>query len=109
MRPEVAKAIHYIKQHLQDELSLHTLSQVTQISPTYLSRLFKKDIGLSIIDYISEQRINQAKQYFMEGSYRNHELAEMVGFHNYSYFCTMFKKMTGMTPNEYKNSVRTIR
>jgi two-component system response regulator YesN len=71
-----------------------------------LGQLFKKEVGSSIVDYIQEQRMEQAKRYLASGEFRNYELAEKVGFSNYPYFCTMFKKHTGMTPNQYRSSVK---
>lgn len=103
-RPEIARTIDYIKHHLDEDLSLEYLSNIVELSPTYLGRLFKRDIGMSMIDYIMEQRIQLAKKHLMDGTYRNYELAEKIGFKSYSYFCTIFKKVTGQTPNEYKNS-----
>ena len=60
-------------------------------------------MGISIIDCIMEQRIHLVKKHFVAGTYRNYELAEKAGFKSYSNFCTIFKKITGKTPNEYKN------
>jgi two-component system response regulator YesN len=107
LRPEIAAAVHYIKKHLHLELTLDLIASTVQLSPSYFGHLFKKEVGVSLIDYIVEQRIELAKTYLADGQYRNYELAEKIGFQNYSYFCTIFKKHTGMTPNEYKNANKT--
>ncbi|WP_135550468.1 response regulator [Paenibacillus cymbidii] len=106
VRPEIAKAVHFIKHRLREELTLDIIAREVQLSPSYLGQLFKKEVGSSIVDYIMEQRIDQAKRYLIGGDYRNYELADKVGFSNYSYFCTLFKKYTGMTPNQFRSSVR---
>jgi two-component system response regulator YesN len=103
-RPEIALAIQYIKKHLDTDLSQETVATMVELSPAYLGRIFKRDMGISMTDYITEQRIQLAKKHLVDGTYRNYELAEKIGFTSYSYFCTIFKKVTGQTPNEYKNS-----
>jgi two-component system response regulator YesN len=107
LRQEISTAVQYIKKHLHAELTLDGIAGIVQLSPSYFGHLFKKEMGVSLVDYIIEQRIELAKTYLVEGKYRNYELAEQIGYQNYSYFCTTFKKHTGMTPNEYKNSHKT--
>lgn len=104
IRPDIAAAVHYIKTHLDQDLTLESIAKEAQLSVSHLCFLFKKEIGTSVVDYILDQRIEAAKSYLRNGQYRNYELASRVGFHNYSYFCTTFKKHTGMTPNEYKQA-----
>lgn len=105
-RPEIVKSLQFIQLHLSAELTLDTIAEHVQLSPSYLGYLFKKEIGVSIVDFITEQRITLAKTLLSKGQYRNYELAEKVGFRSYPYFCTMFKKQTGMTPNEYKHMTK---
>ncbi|RXZ82638.1 response regulator [Paenibacillaceae bacterium] len=104
LRHELSAAIQYIKTHLSDELNAETIAFKVQLSPSYLGQLFKKEVGVSIVDYILEQRMEMAKHFLQTGQYRNYELASKVGFRSYSYFCTLFKKYTGITPNEYKHA-----
>lgn len=104
LRPEISNAVLFIRQNLQTELTLESIASKVQLSPSYFGHLFKKEMGVSLIEYIVEQRIELAKTWLKDGRYRNYELAEKTGFQNYSYFCTTFKKVTGMTPNEYKNA-----
>jgi two-component system response regulator YesN len=104
LRHELSSAIQYIKTHLSDDLNAETIASKVQLSPSYLGHLFKKEVGVSLVDYILEQRMEMAKHYLQTGQYRNYELASKVGFRSYSYFCTQFKKITGKTPNEYKHA-----
>jgi two-component system response regulator YesN len=106
VRAEIARAIQWIKSRLHEELTLDTIAREVLLSSSYLGQLFKKEVGSSIVDYIQEQRMEQAKRYLTSGEFRNYELAEKVGFSNYPYFCTMFKKHTGMTPNQFRSSVK---
>ncbi|GAA3401011.1 response regulator [Paenibacillus hodogayensis] len=107
LRPEISAAIQYIRSNLHAELTLDTIAHSVQLSASYFGHLFKKEMGVTLVDYIVEQRIEQAKKWLADGKYRNYELAEKIGFSNYSYFCTLFKKQTGMTPNEFKNVHKT--
>ncbi|MBU9711612.1 response regulator transcription factor [Evansella tamaricis] len=106
---QVAEAISFIKENLREELTLNTIAEHVFLSPSYLGRTFKKQMGQSIIDYILDQRMAEAKRLMKESKYRNYEIAEQVGFQNYSYFSTIFKKLENMSPNEYRNSItRTV-
>jgi two-component system response regulator YesN len=105
-RPEIARAKAYIREHLDRELSLERIAEHVQISPSYLGQLFKKETGSTVFEYLNEQRIDLAKQYLISGEYRNYELALKVGCPNYSYFSTLFKKLTGMSPSEFKRQHR---
>jgi two-component system response regulator YesN len=106
VRAEIAKAIQWIKSRLHEELTLDIIAREVQLSSSYLGQLFKREAGSSIVDYIQEQRMELAKRFLASGEFRNYELAEKVGFNNYPYFCTMFKKHTGMTPNQFRSSVK---
>jgi two-component system response regulator YesN len=106
VRPEIAKAAAYIRAHLHEELSLQVIANHVQLSPNYLGKMFRAEIGSPITDFIMEERIQAAKRLMREGILRNYEISEKVGFNNYSYFCTMFKKMAEQSPNEYRNSLK---
>lgn len=108
LRHELSSAIQYIKSHLSDDLSVDSIALKVKLSPSYLGHLFKKEVGVSIVDYILEQRMETAKIYLQTGQYRNYELASKVGFRSYSYFCTLFKKYSGLTPNEYKHAHQPV-
>jgi len=67
-----------------------------------LSKMYKKQTGISLKDYISEYRIEQAKILLRKSELLVSDVAEEVGFDNFTYFSTLFKKYTGMTPNQYR-------
>ena len=77
---------------------------ITQM--VYLARLFKKEVGMSIGAYLHECRIQEAKKLLLQAELPINEVAQRVGYDNFSYFSYLFRKRTGVSPNEYrKNSL----
>jgi len=99
--PTIRKAIDYINLNFSSELSLNTLAHKIQISPFYLSRQFKKETNISIVEYINGKRIEESKFLIKQNNHSITDIALMVGFQNHSYFCKVFKQMTNLTPKEY--------
>ena len=101
--PAVLLSQKYIEDHYdQEELSLQKLADNIQISPTYLSRLLKRELGLSFIDYLTRVRIERAMQLMSDPLIKLYEVAERVGYSNQHYFSTAFKKVVGHSPAEYR-------
>ena len=73
-----------------------------QISPTYLSRLLKQEIGVSFIEYLTHVRVQKAIQLIQDPATKLYEVAERVGYANQHYFSTAFKKVLGVSPAEYR-------
>jgi two-component system response regulator YesN len=73
------------------------------LTPEYLAKLYKKKTGMNLKDYINEYRIEVAKELLKTGEKNISNIAETVGFDNFSYFSTLFKKMTGVSPKDYKH------
>lgn len=93
----------YIKQSFSDpELSLNRAAEQVFISPVYLSMLFKRELGVTFVDYVTATRLEQAKKHLQGGRSKNYEVAAMVGYNDPQYFSNCFKKYTGMTPSEYR-------
>ncbi|QJD86796.1 response regulator [Cohnella herbarum] len=91
----------YIKEHLHEDLSLTKLSEVANLSASYLSRLYKQTTGHGLAEYIAEKRIDKANSLLTETVLKIHEIAREVGL-EHNYFIKMFKKYTHMTPQEYR-------
>lgn len=102
LHPDIGKAIQYIYEHLGDNVTLSRVAEHIHMNPSYLSHLFKEETGENFLDFLTLQRIGKAKEYLASGKYKNYELAEKTGFISYPHFCTLFKKLTGMTPSEYR-------
>ena len=75
--------------------------RMRQRDTEYLSKTYKKQMGVNLKDTIAECRIEEAKRLLERGE-RVSDVAEEVGFDNFTYFSTMFKKYTGITPNQYR-------
>lgn len=99
------EAEQYIREHIAEDISVRELAVRAHVSETHLGRLFKKKHGLTPVDYIHQQRITVAKELLGKPVYTISQVAAMVGFNNYSYFTKTFRKYTGMTPREYRQSV----
>jgi two-component system response regulator YesN len=88
------------------DLSLQEVADRVQVSPTYLSKQLKKELGVSFIDYLTEVRIRKAMQFMNDPSAKVYEIAEMVGYSSQHYFSNAFKKITGISPLLYKKGMR---
>lgn len=86
----------------QGNLSRDELAGMVHVSPGHLGRIFKKEMGLSLSDYIAQRRISVAKQLLAKTNLSITAIAERVGITYSSYFTKMFKENVGMTPQEYR-------
>lgn len=93
---------NYIQEHYADNLTLAVLSNVFFVCPAYLSRLFKKKTGINFVDYLTELRVQKAKEFLAVPSMKVYTVAEMVGYENPRYFSRIFKDSTGMSPQDYR-------
>lgn len=101
----VAKVEKYLKQnYMRYDLSLENVSDILNVNSSYLSVLFKRCTGINFIDYIAELKVNAAKNLLEDPLRSANEIAGMVGYESASYFTRAFKKRTGMTPTEYRQS-----
>ncbi|EES71231.1 response regulator receiver domain protein [Paenibacillus sp. oral taxon 786 str. D14] len=99
----IRNILEYIEHHYQDSLSLKLFADLFQVSPNYVSRLFKEEVGQGLFDYINELRINKAKELLKDYRYKIYEVAEKVGFSNQAHFAIVFNKYTGVSPKQYRN------
>jgi two-component system response regulator YesN len=102
--PIVKRIENYINKNYGDRITLKSLSNLFHINPSYLSHLFYQKTGVSISNHIKNIRIQNAKRLLVSSDYRIHEIADMVGYKEYRYFCTVFKREVGKTPMEYRLS-----
>ncbi len=105
MNRYVQRAIAYIEEHYsEDAISVTKIAASMGVSEGHLSRLFKKDTGQSINNYITCFRIRTAMHLLRDVRYKVYEVCEMVGYHDIAYFSGTFKKLTGMNPSDYQDS-----
>ncbi|WP_194287352.1 response regulator [Gracilibacillus oryzae] len=103
----VQKACTYIDKNYSNDISLEKVASIVKMNPSYFSILFKEEVGLSYIKYITKIRIDKAKLKLKEGK-SIAEVSEEVGYLNHRYFSELFKKMTGLTPGQFKKQQKSI-
>ncbi|MDP4092120.1 MAG: response regulator [Bacillota bacterium] len=96
------KAIDYLKEHYNEQVTLNEVARNIYVSTYYISRMFKKELGKNFVDYLNEIRIEKAKELLKDVQYKAYEIAEMVGIPDAHYFSKLFKKYVGVTPTEYR-------
>ncbi|NOU71393.1 response regulator [Paenibacillus sp. LMG 31458] len=104
----IGRIHHYIHEFLHEDLSLTKLSELVYLSSPYLSRLYKQMTGKGVLDYITEVRINKAKLLLKTGDRKINEIATEIGLESAHYFTRLFKKVTGYTPLEYRDSAKAM-
>lgn len=105
--PLTLKIMQYLHSNFQKKITLEDIGKLTFFSPNYCENIFKRETGRSVIDYLLEIRITQAKRMLAQGTYSLVNISEAVGFDDYNYFSRVFKKRTGYTPNEYRKLIST--
>jgi len=105
INPAVIAAEKYIRTHYNNKLTLDIVAEAVYITPTYLSTLFSKTLGTSFVSYVNQVRIEKAQELLRESNIDPNTLGEQVGFGDYKYFCQVFKRITGVTPNQYRNQI----
>jgi two-component system response regulator YesN len=98
----VRQVIEYLQEHYNEDLTLEDVARKVHISPSRLSHLFKDELGLTIIEYLTDIRITAAKQMLENSDLMVKQIAEKVGYQEASYFTRVFKKNTGVSPAEYR-------
>ena len=101
-RSVVDVIIEYIDNHYQEEINRNELAQIVYLNMDYMSRLFKKEKGISISGYMMQKRIEAAKEMLEETSIPINAVALYVGYSNFSYFSKMFRENVGLSPIEYR-------
>lgn len=98
----IEKINHYIQENYKENIGRNEIGAHFFLVPEYLAKMYKKKTGITLKDYINSYRLNQAKIMLSQSDIRVSEIASEVGFDNFSYFSTLFKKEYGISPNEYR-------
>lgn len=101
----IQKSLSFIHAHYSEDISLKTLADELYISPSYYSFLFKQEMKTNFIDYLNHYRIMMAKELLKDIRLKNYEIAYKVGFQDDKYFFKLFKKYTGLTASQYRESI----
>ena len=97
----IVRAIDYIDSHITQPSSLSRVAKEINVSESYFSMLFKKEVGENCIAYINRKKV-EAAMAMLDEDYLIYEVAEKLGFDNSNYFGKVFKKYTGLTPEQYR-------
>ncbi|MBP1990431.1 response regulator transcription factor [Paenibacillus eucommiae] len=100
--PYALAAKRYIDEHYEDKLHLEDVAGFLYMNPNYFSSLFKREMGLSFVDYVNEFRIRKARTLLVETDEKVYEVSIRVGYSNFSYFNKLFKRLNGVTPQAYR-------
>lgn len=103
---QIVKAITYISEHLHSKIMLSDVSNYLNISDAYLSRVFKKETGMSFKEYVNYEKATAAANLLRYSDYSDLEISNLFCFSSQSYFIKIFRKYLGMTPKEYKKCYR---
>lgn len=101
----IKKAKDYIKANYSKKLTLDSISEEVYLSPNYFSVLFKKVTGETYIEYLQDVRMRAAKKMLEDRTKKVYEVAFAIGYSDYKYFVSKFKKAVGVSPKEYRKNI----
>ncbi|MDP4128084.1 MAG: AraC family transcriptional regulator [Bacillota bacterium] len=102
---KVEEIIQYMHQNINKRVTLTELSEMVQLSSTYLSRAFKETTGYSVIEFFNKIKIDKAKELMSERNNRVKEVAQALGFLDEFYFSRIFKRIEGISPSEFYSKI----
>lgn len=94
----------YIREHIHEDIYIADIAKRVCLNEQYLMRTFKKNTGISILEFITNERVWLAKELLVSTNYPINKIANSVGYGNYSYFTKLFKRNTGLTPQAYRQA-----
>lgn len=99
----INKVKRYISSHFRENIDRDSVSAIAYVTPNYLSKRFRSEVGMNMREYINQLRIGEAKRLLLSTNASISKIATTVGFDNISYFSTVFRKQCGMSPADWKN------
>jgi len=99
----VVQVKKYVQAHITERLSLQKVADLSNVSTNYLSQLFKKYNDIGFNEYITQVKIEKAKEMFSNDNMKVYEVADALGYENAFYFSKVFKKVTGVSPKDFSN------
>ncbi|MNO34692.1 Alginate biosynthesis transcriptional regulatory protein AlgB [compost metagenome] len=97
----IQRSVRYIQQHVEEEISRESIADYVGLNPAYLSRLFKKETGQNLIDFLISVKMNRARELLDTTDMTVSSVAQQVGYSNFSHFTKMFRKQFDVNPQEY--------
>jgi len=98
-----------LNNYYREDISLLDAAEYVNLSPQHLSRLFKKEMGITFVDYLTQVRIEKAIELFDDDNLKMYEIAEKIGYATQHYFSSVFKKVLGVSPVEYRNQCKGMK
>ncbi len=98
----IAEAVQYIQQNFRENITQQAAADAVHLTPAYLSFMFHKETGVTFSEYLQNCRLEEAKKLLRETGKKVREISEDAGYNDYRHFCRLFKKTTGMTPQDYR-------
>ncbi|MGM9523196.1 MAG: helix-turn-helix domain-containing protein, partial [Faecousia sp.] len=92
----------FLQEHLTEEISLSVLAEEFHLNPQYISQLFKSEIGVNFLTYLTNLRMERAKKLLLTTALSIAEVSEQSGYADYRVFTKVFKKTEGITPSQYR-------
>ena len=101
------RVLHYIEEHYDEDLSQPILAELIELPPSQFAQLFKDQVGMTFSDYLIHFRMEKAKSMLLETDKKVSEIAEHLRYNNAQNFIRTFRKITGVTPGEYRTRTRS--
>lgn len=103
MTNRLVPVLDYIDEHITEAMTLEELAQVLHITPQHLCRTFRECFAMRPFEYVTKRRIQLSKKYLADRSIKIASVGKLVGIRDVSYYCYNFKRIEGITPNEFRN------
>ncbi|SHH72550.1 AraC family transcriptional regulator [Clostridium grantii] len=104
----VFEGVHYLQENYTKDVSLQEICNYVSFSKSYFSFLFKKTMGMSIFSYLQKIRIDKACELLLKSQYKITTISKMVGYTDYRFFSKNFKKITNLSPTDYRNNIHML-
>lgn len=102
----INSSLQYVKDHYSEGISLNDIANHVYVTPNYFSKIFKEETGENFTIWLNKYRIEKAKSIIKENKdIKCYKVSDMVGYNDYKYFSTIFKKFTNMTPSQFKSQL----
>ena len=98
----IQRVADYIRVNFRNKITIDDIAQVVYLSPCYVSRIFKQGLGCTLMEYLTQVRVEEAKKMLKNPKYNVMQVAEKNGFEDPAYFTRVFKKLEGVTPSKFK-------
>lgn len=98
--------VHYMQENLSEEISLNRLSEKFHLSAQYISQLFKTEVGVNFLTYLTNIRLEHAKKLLLSSALSIAEISQRSGYNDYRVFTKVFKRVEGVTPSQYRRNFK---